>query len=115
MEGLTEFLGEDKEKIGKINSDNMNRLKEDISMIEMKLVLRALRLESSGGPKGITARLGSNQLSYLNTHSINCVPADVTAVTAVPPPELLHGPILSPQTSQIQFPPISRGSINWSV
>ena len=38
-----------------------------------------------------------------NTHSINSTP--VTAVTAVPP-ELLHGPIHSPQTSQIQFSPI---------
>ena len=28
---------------------------------------------------------------------------------------LLHGPFLSPQTSQIQFSPISRGGINWSV
>ena len=26
-----------------------------------------------------------------------------------------HGPFLSPQTSQIQFSPISRGGINWSV
>ena len=28
---------------------------------------------------------------------------------------LLHGPFLSPQTSQIQFSPISRGDINCSV
>ena len=28
---------------------------------------------------------------------------------------LLHGPFLSPQTSQIQFSPIYRGGINWSV
>ena len=27
-------------------------------------------------------------------------------------PELLHGPIHSPQTSQIQFSPISRGGMN---
>ena len=48
--------------------------------------------------------------SYLikKTLSIDCI-----AVTAaVRPPELLHGPILSPQTSQIQFSPISRGGIN---
>ena len=29
--------------------------------------------------------------------------------------ELLHGPFLSPQISQIQFFPISRDGINWSV
>ena len=52
-----------------------------------------------------------------NTHSINCTGVTAAAVTAAvpPPPELLHGPILSPQTSQIQFSPISRGGINWSV
>ena len=38
----------------------------------------------------------------------------VTALTAAVP-ELLHGPIHSPETSQIQFSPISRVGINWSV
>ena len=33
-------------------------------------------------------------IQYLSTHSINYTPAV---------PELLHGPIHSPQTSQIQF------------
>ena len=53
---------------------------------------------------------------YQNTHSINCTPLTAThAVTVVPPPELMHGQFLSPQTSQIRFSPISRGGINWSV
>lgn len=58
---------------------------------------------------------------HQNTHSIKCTPVTVavTAVTVTPvtavPPELLHGPFLSPQTSQIQLYPISRGGINWSV
>ena len=45
------------ERIGKINSDNINMLKEDISMIEMKQGLRALRVEPWGGPDGMNARL----------------------------------------------------------
>ena len=61
---------------------------------------------ASGGEKGGMARslcfkMFSTDKTYLNTHSINCVPA-VTAVTAVPP-YLLYCPIHSPQTSQIQF------------
>ena len=40
------------------------------------------------------------QYIYPNTHSINCTPMTVTAVT-VPPLELLCGPIYSPQ------PPLS--------
>ena len=55
-------------------------------------------------------RLLQYKPQHLNTHSINC-----TAVTATAVPELLHGPFLSPQTSQIQFSLISRGGINWSV
>ena len=48
-----------------------------------------------------------------DTHSSNCTTVTVTpAVTAVCPLELLHGPFLSPQISQIQFTPISRGGIN---
>ena len=44
------------------------------------------------------------------------VTAAATAVTAMTvPPELLHGPFLSPQTFQIQFYPIFRGGINWPV
>ena len=53
-----------------------------------------------------------------NTHSINCTPVTTVTVTAAVTaavPELLHGPILSPLTSQIKFSPISRGGINWSV
>ena len=57
--------------------------------------------------------------NYLNTHSINCTPVIVTAVpvtaAAVTAPKLLHGSFLSPQISQIQFSPISRGGINWLV
>ena len=30
-------------------------------------------------------------------------------------PELMHGPIHSPQTSQFQFSPNSRGGMNWLV
>ena len=37
--------------------ENMNRLKEAISMTKMKQGLRALRLESSGGPDDLSARL----------------------------------------------------------
>ena len=36
-----------------------------------------------------------------NTHSFNCTVTAVTAAVTVP--EVLHGPIHSPQTSQIQF------------
>ena len=35
--------------------------------------------------------------------------------TAAVPEELLHSQIDSSQTSQIQFSPISRGGISWSV
>ena len=57
MEKLQEFLQEDIDKVCKINLDKINRLKEDISIIEMKQGLRALRLRASGGPDGMTARL----------------------------------------------------------
>ena len=69
-----------------------------------------------------------------NTHSINCTPLTVAVTLTAVTPELLpfflhnhhfllylsfclvlHGPFLSPQASQIQFSPISRGGINWSV
>ena len=80
-----------------------------------------------------------NHPSYQNTYSINCTPVTTVIVTTAAatvtvPMELLpfflhnylfllhlsfclllHGPFLSPQTSQIQFSPISRGGINWSV
>ena len=35
MEKITEFLHEDIDEIGKINLDNINILKDDISMMEM--------------------------------------------------------------------------------
>ena len=57
MERLTDFLGEVIERIEKINSDNMSRIKEDINMIEMKQGLRALWLQSLGGPDGMNVRL----------------------------------------------------------
>ena len=57
MGSLLEFLGNEKEKIGSINMENMNRLKEDITITEMKQGIRALRLGSSGGPDGNSARL----------------------------------------------------------
>ena len=47
---LLEFLGDDKEKIGKINTENMNILKEDITMTDMKQGIGSLRLKSSGSP-----------------------------------------------------------------
>ena len=52
---------------------------------------------------------------YWNPHSINCTALTVTPAVSAAVPKLLYGPILSPQTSQIQFSPISRGGINWSV
>ena len=39
----------------------------------------------------------------------------VTAIATVPPWDLLQVPFLSPQTFQIEFSPIFRGGINWSV
>ena len=50
---------------------------------------------------------------HRNTYSINSTAVTVTPAAAVP--ELLHGPFLSPQTSQIQFCLISRGGMNWSL
>ena len=52
---------------------------------------------------------------YWNTHSINYTARTVTPAVSAAVPKLLHGPFLSPQTSQIQFSPISRGGINRSV
>ena len=65
----------------------------------------------------MSANIKTNQ----NTHSINCTHVTITtvtvtaAVTAITVLELLHGPFLSPQTSQFQFSPISRGGIKWLV
>ena len=36
-----------------------------------------------------------------NNHSIKCTPVTVTAAVNFTVPELLHGPFLSPQISQI--------------
>ena len=45
------------------------------------------------------------------------VPLPAVPLSAFPPavPELLHCLIQTPQTFQIQFSPISRGGMNWSV
>ena len=48
-----------------------------------------------------TTNIISKQHNDLNTVSINCTPAVTAAAVTVP--KLLHGPIHSPQTSQIQF------------
>ena len=57
MNGIKQFLDNDIDKIGKINDQNIERLKEDINITEMSQEQRALRLKASGGPDGITARL----------------------------------------------------------
>ena len=57
MESVLEFVGDDKGRIGKIYMENMNRIKEDITITEMKQGLRALQLESLGGPDGLSAML----------------------------------------------------------
>lgn len=51
------------------------------------------------GTTKLLALLVYNLYSYIypNTHSKNFTPA------VIPVPELLHGPIHSPQTSQIEF------------
>ena len=39
------FMGEDKEKIGKNNLHNMNRLREDKTMTKMKQGIRELKID----------------------------------------------------------------------
>ena len=58
-------------------------------------------------------------ISYIYSHWLHSTMlCEAVHSHIVPPaaiPELLHSPIHSPQTSQIQFSLISKGGINWSV
>ena len=57
METLLDFIGPDKEKIGKIKDEIRTRHGEDINPIAMKQGIIVWRLESGDGLDGLWARL----------------------------------------------------------
>ena len=54
---LSDFMGEDIDKLGKITNTERDNLAADISFYEMEDCIEDLRLSAQGGPDGMTSRL----------------------------------------------------------
>merc|ERR1712112_575134 len=57
MESLENFLGQDRDRLGKISDHIKEDLHNELTMSEMRQSLKALKLTSRGGPDGISSRL----------------------------------------------------------